>query len=50
LHDSRTLSCEVCGATGKWKWVQRRTARQVEEFGGFGLIASPIAIESLRSG
>jgi hypothetical protein len=50
LHHSRTLSCEVCGAVGRWKWVQIRAARDVEEFGGFGLIASPIAIESLWSG
>jgi len=50
LHNSHTLSCEVCGAVGNWKWVQIRTAREVEEFGGFGLIASPIAIERLSSG
>ncbi|MDQ6768656.1 MAG: hypothetical protein M3Z54_01550 [Gemmatimonadota bacterium] len=50
LHDDHVLSCLVCGAVGRWKWICTRTAEEVDAFGGFGLLASPRALELLLSG
>jgi hypothetical protein len=50
LHDDHTMSCLVCGSVGKWKWICTRSAEEVEAFGGFGLLASPRALQLLLSG
>ena len=50
LHDDHSMSCLVCGTFGEWKWIRTRSAAEVEQFGGFGLLASPRALELLLSG
>gem|GEM_PF-6061682 len=50
LHAERVLSCEVCGTVGERKWVCNRRAAEVVELGGFGLTATPQAVERTWTG